>query len=263
VIGGGVLSRLCRNGVAAAALLLAGCATNGDFGRVRASLVSDDIHAWMGPAVTASIGKPYSAFQLTDDELLLRDLAYPLIEPLYDRQQWWSVLNEYGAGLSRQPYRSPLDPNGYATWLVAQEVFRSSAGVYAKLLEDIRNDITRIEPFCTVAVRVADMDRKRHKSLAHVTALSEYERKNALRRMRENALIIRWVQSSLQERAVSFRTALERLVIAIPMPTAIEAERTLTQLRQQIAAACAGPAQISARAAISEQAARRSPATSK
>jgi hypothetical protein len=238
-----VPGRLCRNGAAAAALLLAGCALNTDFGRVRPTLVTDDIHAWMGPAATASIGKPGSAFQLTEDELLLRDLAYPLIEPPYDRQQWYSVLNEYGAGLTQQPYRSPIDPNGYATWLVAQETFRSSEGVYGKLIEDIRNDITRIEPFCTVAARVADMDGKRHASLAHVTALTPYERKNALRRMRENGLIIDWVRWSLKGRAVSFRTALERVVIAIPSPTAVEAERVLTQLRQLIALNCALPAQ--------------------
>jgi hypothetical protein len=245
--------------MAAAALLLAACAPNGDFGRVRASLVTDDVHAWMGPAATASVGKPPSFFQLTEDELLLRDLAYPLIEPQYDRQQWYSVLNEYGAGLTQQPYRSPIDPNGYATWLVAQEVFRSSAGVYGKLIEDIRNDITRIDPFCTVAARVADMDGKRHASLAHVTALTEYERKNALRRMRENGLIIDWVRWSLRQRAVSFRTALERVVIAIPSPTAVEAERALTQLRQLIALNCAMPAAV----AVPGQAAGPAPAVSK
>ncbi len=27
---------------------------------------------------------------------MLRDLAYPLIEPPYERQRWYSVLNEYG-----------------------------------------------------------------------------------------------------------------------------------------------------------------------
>jgi hypothetical protein len=251
--------RFCRNGMAAAALLLAACAPNGDFGRVRASLVTDDVHAWMGPAATASVGKPPSAFQLTEDELLLRDLAYPLIEPQYDRQQWYSVLNEYGAGLTQQPYRSPIDPNGYATWLVAQEVFRSSAGVYGKLIEDIRNDITRIDPFCTVAARVADMDGKRHASLAHVTALTEYERKNALRRMRENGLIIDWVRWSLKQRAVSFRTALERMVIAIPSPTAVEAERALTQLRQLIALNCAMPVAV----AVPGQAAGPAPPVSK
>jgi hypothetical protein len=245
VSGCGLPTRLY--GVAAAVLLLAGCAPNGDFGRVRASLVRDDIHDWMGPAATASIGKPASAYQLTDDERLLRDLAYPLVEPPYDRQQWLSVLNEYGAGRTQQPYRAQIDPIGYGKWLL-DEHYRSATGRYEQLIEDIRNDVVRIEPFCTCAVRVADMDRKRHKSLAYVAALTEDERKNALRRMRENGLIIRWVQTSLKQRAASFRYALERVVIATPSPIAVEAERALAQLNQRIAANCA-PAQISPQAA--------------
>jgi hypothetical protein len=72
--------------------LLAGCGLNGDFERMRPSLVSDDTHAWLGPA--ALRGKTGSAtkHQLTDEERRLRDLAYPLIEPPYDRNKWYSVL---------------------------------------------------------------------------------------------------------------------------------------------------------------------------
>ena len=77
--------------------LLAGCGTpNGDFGRVQPYLVRDDIHDWVGPAAAARQGAVPSAFELTDDERELRDLAFPLIEPPYDRQRWDNVLREYG-----------------------------------------------------------------------------------------------------------------------------------------------------------------------
>jgi len=231
-------------------LLLAGCGVNGDFGRVRPSLVSDDIHAWVGPAATGSIGLPASAYALTDDERLLRDLAFPLIQPPYDRQRWYSVLSEYGAGLTQQPDDANFDLTAYGRWL-GEQYHRSATGRYAQLVEDIRNDIVRIEPFCTTSARVADMDRKRHKSMAYVVALSEDERINAVQRMRENASVIRWVQRSLRQRADSFRFTLERLVIATPSPDAVEAERSLTQLRQRISANCAGLApQIPARVAV-------------
>jgi hypothetical protein len=42
--------------VAAAMSLLCGCTANGDFGRVRPSLVSDDMHAWIGRDAVGSIG---------------------------------------------------------------------------------------------------------------------------------------------------------------------------------------------------------------
>ena len=53
-----------------------------------------------------------SSFELTDDERALRDLAYPLIEPPYDRQQWYSVAGEYGL---YRPIRGPaFDRTAYA-----------------------------------------------------------------------------------------------------------------------------------------------------
>jgi hypothetical protein len=75
--------------------ILVGC-PNADFGRVRSSLVTDDIHNWVGRDAARDAGAPISLFPLTDDERLLRDLAYPLIEPPYDRQRWYSVLGEWG-----------------------------------------------------------------------------------------------------------------------------------------------------------------------
>src|SRR5262245_19853165 len=85
-------------------LLLAGCA-NSDFGRVRPLLTTDDMHAWVGREAPARQGKTPSKFPLTDAERQLRDLAYPLIEPPYDRQRWYSVLREYGIiGAGDAPY---------------------------------------------------------------------------------------------------------------------------------------------------------------
>jgi len=97
--------RLQRLLVLAAFGLLTGCGTYGDFGRVRPSLVNDDTHAWMGPAAARGPATNLAwKHQLTDEERTLRDLAYPLIEPPYDRQQWYSVLGELGVGSRPWPY---------------------------------------------------------------------------------------------------------------------------------------------------------------
>ena len=115
----------------AAFSLLAGCTANGDFGEVRPTLVSDGIHDW--------VGQPTSSFEFTDDERQLRDLAYPLIEAPYDRQQWYSVAGEYGVPISahrniRSEYASRLLSTG----------FRSPSSRYARIIDDIRNDVTRL-----------------------------------------------------------------------------------------------------------------------
>ena len=215
----------------AIAALLAGCA-NGDFQEVRPLLVRDDIHDWIGPAALAGSKSLPSSYQLTDDERALRDLAYPLIEPPYDRHQWYSVAGEYGLlGYGR---RGGFDRTAYWNRLMAARD-RSPVARYARLADDIRNDTTRLPQFFETAARVADMDAKRRKSLAYVSGLTADERANALRRIRENAAIVTLVRHTLAERVASYRYALERLVIATPASQTADVDRDLNHLKARVA----------------------------
>jgi hypothetical protein len=214
--------------------LLAGC-TTGDFGRVRPSLTTDGMHSWIAADYVGSITGTNSRFELTDDERQLRDLAYPLIEPPFDRNRWYAVLGEYGVARVFRPGWWRFNRTDYSRELMKKS-FRSASGRYAQLIEDIRDDLTRIGPFFALARRVADMDRKREQSLAYISKLTEEEQGNALKRISENRLVVNWVYRSLIERAAGFRYALERLVIADPSPQAVNAERAWTQLQARIEA---------------------------
>jgi hypothetical protein len=231
----------------AGATLLEGCALNGDFGRVRSSLESDDMHAWVGREAVGSIGGRPSKFVLTDDERRLRDLAFALIQPSYDRNRWNSVLAEYG--LDGTTPATPFDRTAYWTHLdVAHR--RSEASSYGQIVADARNDVVRIDPFFATAALVVDMDRRRAESLAYVagsSGLSEAEKSDALSRNNENTAILEWVCRSLRERAVSYRFALERLVVSAPSSNAAEAERSLTLLRTRTDAYCAAAPAIVAK----------------
>ena len=216
-----------------ALVLLSGCsAGNGDFGCARDSLRRDDMHAWMGevaaPPPSATSWRP----QLTDEERRLRDLAFPLIEPPYDRNQWYSVINEYGAGSRPLPYPQR---GAYATRLF-QTAYRSQTARYNKLIEDIRTDVNRLDPFFQVARYVSDMDQKRRQSMNYVAGLSAEEKNSAVQRMRENEAVVQWVNGTLHERVASYKVALERLVILAPSQSAVEAERALGLLQQRITA---------------------------
>lgn len=220
-----------RRSTIAVCIPLIGC-LNGDFGRVRPSLVTDDIHSWIGARAAITAGQAASEFRLTDDERLLRDLAFPLIAPPYDQPRWFAVLEHYGlTGLS--PDWSPEIPD-YTAMLMA-EWRRSPSSLYARLKDDIRNDVERIGPFEEVARRVADMDVKRRKSLAYVTDLAPAEIDNAMRRVEENRLTVLWVHRCLIERVAAYRFALERLVISTPSAAAVEVERSLTLLKARLA----------------------------
>jgi hypothetical protein len=225
--------------ILAGALLLCGCATNGDFGRVRPEWVYDDIHNWVGRDAVASVGLPASVYPLTDDERALRDFAFPLIDPPYNRNRWDSVLREYGLTHRPAPEGSPVDRTAYwRKWILADR--RSEASAYAQIFTDTRNDVVRIEPFFALAGRVSDIDNRRARSLVHVSGLTAAEEANALARNNENIAVIAWVCRSLDARAAAYRYALERLVIAAPSTAAGEAERSLAMLQMRIAQYCRG-----------------------
>ena len=210
-------------------LALGGC-SGGDFGRTREDFRNDDMHRWMGAEVTGSVGLHPSQFQLTDYERQLRDQAYPLIEPPHSRPAWKSVFGDYKP--LPTPWRQGVpafDRTMYGRMLI-DEPHRSDSSRYSQMIDDVRDDITRFEPFFATAIKVLDLDRKRNASLAHVSELSPRERADAVARMEENTMIVQWVQQCLERRISSYHWALERLVVQAPDNMAADADRLIGEL---------------------------------
>jgi hypothetical protein len=126
----------------------------------------------------------------------LRELgSAPRHEPPHSRPAWKSVFGDYKPLPSRQAVI--FDRTAYGQLLI-DEPHSSHTSRYAQLMEDVRNDITRFEPFFSAAVRVIDLDAKRNASLKQVSELAPRERDDAIARMQENALIVQWVQQCLE-----------------------------------------------------------------
>jgi hypothetical protein len=214
-------------------MMLGGC-SGGDFGRTRQDFLSDDMHRWIGGEATGSVGLRPSQFQLTDNERRLRDLAYPLIEPPHSRPAWKSVFGDYKPLPSPWRQKPIFDRTAYGRQLI-DEPHRSHMSRYSQMIDDVRDDITRFEPFFSNAIQVLDLDRKRNASLKLVSELSPRERDDAVARMEENTLIVQWVTQCLEQRISSYRWALERLVIQAPDNVAAEADRLINELAAQTA----------------------------
>lgn len=227
-------------------VLLGGCAEVGDFGRPQPSLFNRLDSSRLDAGAAPGQASPAAAFALTDDERLLRDLAQNLLAPPDGRDRQSLIRRGHVITLAAGEPSAPVHTR-YGTDLLATP-YRSATARYARLIDDIRSDIGQIGPFVMVAVRVADVDRKREKSLAYVSAPTESERANAVRRMRENKEVVVQVVRSLKQRAASYRYALERLAIETPSPVVVEAERALNELVAQTAAISGGaPVKLSAR----------------
>jgi hypothetical protein len=226
---------LKRSLVLLAPLILAGCTSIGDLGQVQSPAVADNIHAWVGHEAAVHAGVPISLNNLTENERTLRDLAFPLIEPPYDRERWDAVVFEYG---EKRDFRRNLwvvDPAAYYGHLLAVN-YRSTAARYNQLNDDVRNDVVRIPPFFDMARRVIEADRKRQATMDILTDISPPERFNALARVAENNLIIAWVQTSLSQRCAGYRFALNRLAVSEPESMATNVDISLMLLQQNIAA---------------------------
>jgi hypothetical protein len=222
----------CRRSFALAALLfLAGC-VNHDFGQINPSLTSDSMHDWVSLDGIAGQHTLPSSFELTDDERLLRDLAYPLIEAPYNRQKWYSLASETGA--IGGDHRAVFDRSAYAKNLLGSR-YRSPSARYARLIDDIRNDTTNMPQFFETAGRVLDIDEKRRRSLSFIGDVAPNNRANAYRRIRENASIVALVRAKLAQHAAGYRFALERLVVITPSQQAVETERALNQMQATLA----------------------------
>ena len=203
----------------AIALAFGANACAGDFGRPKypwaESLRQSVIEP---PEYTAGI--PPLPFPLTDEEKNLRKFANRLLVPATDRELGFA-------------YAPGADYTSYAAFLL-DTPFRSATARYSRLIDDIRNDIQRIDPFFTLARRVADLDQKRGRSIPHVPIISAGELSAAHWRVQENIAVMMSVHAALQERVRSYRFALERLVIALPSPMAAEVERILTELVRRV-----------------------------
>jgi hypothetical protein len=136
--------------------------------------------------------------------------------------------------------------------MLIDEPHRSFSSRYNQLIEDVRDDLTRFEPFFADAVQVLDLDKKRNASLTLVSDLSPRERADAIARMQENTLIVQWVQQCLEQRISSYRWALERLVIQAPDNIAADADRLIGELAAQTANPPVVSAPVVGRAVVSK-----------
>jgi hypothetical protein len=145
------------------------------------------------------------------------------------------VFGDYLPMASPWRQQAPVfDRTAYGRMLI-DEPHRSHASRYSQLIDDVRGDITRFEPFYASAIKVIELDKKRNASLKYITELSPRERADAVARMQENSLIVQWVQQCLERRVSSYRWALERLVLQAPDNIAADADRLINELAAQTA----------------------------
>ena len=216
------------------AALAGGCARVGDFERPVPSYFHEEMLPVVGAYAAQHRGEPVSRAPFTDDERMLRDLAYAIIAPPITKQKWLVTITDLRQSRMVPNNEPPFHVEKYADTLI-ETPFRSATGRYSRLIDDIRADSLRVTPFFTVARRVVEMDTARERSLAGVSRLTAPERETAMARIAENRMLIGWVYRRLGERSRGYKFALERLFVKVPAPAAVDAERALRAYDERLA----------------------------
>jgi hypothetical protein len=193
---------------------------------------------YVGPVAPLSFppsGMYHSLYPLTDDETSLREQSFSMLQPPQHREVWKTLMASWVQATAFPLDILRADPYAYANVLIGMP-FASEAGRYSRLIDDVGSDYLLLGPFMATACRVADMDGRRARSLTFVQAFTEYEINNALARIDENRTLIEGVELTLGDRVWSYRYAVNRLVIAVPSPLAVQAERAVERYAVQVAA---------------------------
>ncbi len=219
---------------ASSVIAAGGCApSTGDFGRQQPSAWNDSVLTKLGNQTARKRGEPVSRFPLTDDEKELRNRAWGIIMPAQPRSAKETRLVELRRTRVLPASKTQTDIRTYGTRLL-QQPYQSSIARYNHLLNDINTDRAQIPPFFTLAEKIRETDRIREASLGFMRNKPEDEDANARMRVTENQIVVWWSHDSLIQRAASYRYALERLVVETPEPEAVNAERALMALENDI-----------------------------
>jgi len=193
---------------------------------------------YLGPVAPLSFppaGMYHSLYPLTDDETSLREQSFSMLQPPQHREVWKTLMASWVQATTFPLDILRADPYAYANMLIGFP-FASEAGRYSRLIDDVGSDYLLLGPFMATACRVVNMDVRRARSLTFVQGFTEYEINNALARNDENRTIIEGVELTLGDRVWSYRYAVNRLVIAVPSPLAVQAERAAERYAVQVAA---------------------------
>lgn len=221
--------RIARPAAACAlAAILGACAQTGDFGRP-APGAWNGLVAATGTRAADARDEPASAFPLTDDERTLRARAWRLLMPA----RVGEVLDDALANLVRaRVLPASWHPGAVAAYhdgLAAEEA-RSPVSRYRRLAEDATADARLVAPFAALAARVNEADGLRLRNLPFARTLDDDAVRDAAMRVAENRCLIARVRLELGARTAGYRYALEHLVVAVPGPEAVGAERAVALL---------------------------------
>jgi hypothetical protein len=164
--------------------------------------------------------------------MVLRNRAWRFVSPAHERSWFDRQISELARTRILPVNAQSSTISAYWTALTGGD-FRSPASRYRRLAEDAQADRLLISPFRQVTGRVVAADRVRLRTAEGSPWVPPQHHEPAVERVAENEGLVLWVRERLHYRILSYRFALDNLVVEMPSREAIMAERAIMALEQE------------------------------
>jgi hypothetical protein len=199
----------------------------GDFGRMERNFLNDEVLPLVDRNRRGMNGKPLDGFNLTDEEVEMRDRVWRFLVAPHSKDWAWPYTAEIrpasaGGGTDKQVGK-------YYRWLTGQR-YASSRVRYNTIAEHVGADVATLPATFRSICAVIEVDRQRGVAIAEVAGLEPEMLARVNKRDRENATFIQRFVVALNFRSESYQYALDHFLVETPHLEAREVDTRLTEL---------------------------------
>lgn len=224
-----VLRRLPALLLCAVVLLAApaGARQLGDFGRVKAGVLNDEVIPGFEKIWKQLNGWPASDFNWTDQEDEMHDRVWRFLVAPQTRD--WAF--EYAAEIkpSKAGAKRPRYEDRYYGWLRGER-YASSRVRYNTMADHVGADLGTLEPTFLAICAVIEVDRQRAVAAASVDDLERKVLEGQAERRAENDAHVDHFVRALSYRYAAYSYALDHLLVETPHEQAVEVDGRLSEL---------------------------------
>jgi hypothetical protein len=199
----------------------------GDFGRMEPGFVNDELIPLVDKNRRGMNGKPVDGFNLTDEEVEMRDRVWRFLVAPHAKDWAWPYSAEIrpakaGGGTDKQVGK-------YYRWLTGQR-YASSRVRYNTIAAHVGADIGTLPSTFRSICAVVEVDRQRGVAVAEIDGLEPEKLELVDRRDRENGEFISRFVLALNFRYASYQYALDHFLVETPHQEAVQVDTALSQL---------------------------------
>jgi len=199
----------------------------GDFGRLEPGFVNDELIPLVDKNRRGMNGRPLDGFNLTDEEVEMRDRVWRFLVAPHARDWAWPYRIEVRPAKAAERGAEPFAR--YYRWLTSQR-YASSRVRYNTITDHVTADIGTLPGAFRSICAVLEVDRQRAVAVSEIDYLEPEMIARQQKRDRENGAFIDRFVLALSFRYDSYQYALDHFLVETPHHEAVRVDAALSEL---------------------------------